>query len=54
LELAQDAAIEVEYYLLLCHELDMLDTSDYDRIVSKTVEVKGLLENYIEKLSHNY
>ncbi|KOP26006.1 30S ribosomal protein S23 [Hapalosiphon sp. MRB220] len=52
LETARDAAIEVEYYLLLCYELDMLDSSDYDRLVSKTVQVKELLELFIDKLSH--
>ncbi len=51
LELAKDAAIEVEYYLLLCYELDMLDPSDYDRLVSRTVEVKEMLEFFIDKLS---
>ncbi|WP_026732028.1 four helix bundle protein [Fischerella sp. PCC 9605] len=54
LVLARDAAIEVEYYLLLCYELDMLDSSDYDRLVSRTVEVKELLESFIDKLSHNF
>ncbi|MGJ5672334.1 MAG: four helix bundle protein [Nostochopsis sp.] len=52
LETARDAAIEVEYYLLLCYELDMLDSSDYDRLVSKTVEAKELVELFIDKLSH--
>lgn len=54
LELAKDAAIEVEYYLLLCYELEMLETFDYDRLVSAVVEVKELLECFIEKLSRNF
>jgi four helix bundle protein len=54
LELAKDAAIEVEYYLLLCYELEFLQTSNYDRLVSGVVEVKELLENTIEKLSRNF
>ncbi|PMB34642.1 hypothetical protein CEN43_07215, partial [Fischerella thermalis BR2B] len=49
LEMAMDAAIEVEYYLLLCYELDMLDSADYDRLVSKTVEAKELLELFIDR-----
>ncbi len=40
LELAKDAAIEVEYYLLLCYELELLQTANYDRLVSGVVEVK--------------
>jgi four helix bundle protein len=54
LEMASDAAIEVEYYLLLCYELELLQASDYDRLVSGVVEVKELLENTIEKLSRNF
>jgi four helix bundle protein len=54
LELAKDAAIEVEYYLLLCYELELLQTSSYDRLVSSVVEVKELLESSIEKLSRNF
>ena len=54
LELAKDAAIEVEYYLLLCYELELLQASNYDRLVSGVVEVKELLEDTIEKLSRNF
>jgi four helix bundle protein len=54
LEMARDAAIEVEYYLLLCYELELLQASDYDRLVSSVVEVKELLESTIEKLSRNF
>lgn len=51
LELARDAAIEVEYYLLLCYELEFLTPSDYDRLVSKLVEVKEMIGSFIQKLS---
>lgn len=54
LELAQDSTIELEYYLLLCYELELLQSSNYDRLVSGVVEVKELLENSIEKLSRNF
>jgi four helix bundle protein len=54
LELARDSAIEVEYYLLLCYELNMVKAPDYDRLVRCVVEVKELLENFIDKLSHNF
>jgi four helix bundle protein len=54
LELARDSAIEVEYYLLLCYELNMLDASEYDRLVSCVVEVKELVESFIDKLSPNF
>ncbi|MBW4563833.1 MAG: four helix bundle protein [Mojavia pulchra JT2-VF2] len=54
LELAKDATIEVEYYLLLCYELNMLASSDYDRLISHVVEVKELLDYFIDKLSRNF
>lgn len=54
LESARDAIIEVEYYLLLCCELHMLQSSDYDRLISNVVEVKQLLASYIDKQSHNF
>ncbi|MBD2207932.1 four helix bundle protein [Calothrix sp. FACHB-1219] len=54
LEMARDSAIELEYYLLLCYELELVQPSDYDRLVSSIVEVKELLEHTIEKLSRNY
>lgn len=52
-QLARDSAIELEYYLLLCYELNMLDTVDYDRLVSGVVEVKQMLAFFIERLNPN-
>ncbi len=54
LELASDNVIEVEYFLLLCYELEMLKISDYDRLVSSIVEVKVLLDNFIDKLNRRF
>ena len=53
LQLARDSAIELEYYLLLCYELNLLDMADYDRLVSRVVEVKEVLASFIEKLNPN-
>jgi four helix bundle protein len=50
LQLATDAAIELEYYLLLCYELELIEIADYDRIVSSVVQVKELLTYSIQKL----
>ncbi|MBD2185698.1 four helix bundle protein [Aerosakkonema funiforme] len=52
-ELAIDAAIELEYYLLLSYELDFLNIADYDRLVSSVVEVKEKLESLIERMKTN-
>jgi four helix bundle protein len=54
LELANDATIEVEYYLLLCYELNLLPSADYDRLISSVVEVKELLRSYIDEQSRNF
>lgn len=54
LELASDSVIEVEYFLLLCYELEMLKIYDYDRLVSTVVEVKVLLEDLIDKLNRSF
>lgn len=53
LQLARDSAIELEYYLLLSYELDMLEASDYDRLVSSVVEVKEMLASFIQRLRAN-
>lgn len=50
MQLATDAAIELEYYLLLCYELEFMEISNYDRLVSSVVEVKGMLLSLIHKL----
>lgn len=53
MQLATDAAIELEYHLLLSYELNLLSGSDYDRLISGVVEVKEMLEESIEKLRSN-
>ena len=50
---AKDSAIAVEYYLLLCYELEYITASDYDRLVSSVVEVKEMLISFIHRLNPN-
>ena len=40
LQIAMGSASELEYHLLLAHDLDLLDSSDYDRLARDVVEVK--------------
>jgi four helix bundle protein len=47
LKLGRDSAIEVQYYLLLCYELEFIDITNYDRLVSSLVEIKEMLERAI-------
>ena len=53
LKLARDSAIELEYYLLLCYELNLLNAADYDRLVSGVVEVKLMVASFIQRLTPN-
>ncbi|BAZ09537.1 S23 ribosomal protein [Calothrix sp. NIES-4071] len=54
LELASDNATEVKYFLLLSYELQMLPIDEYDRLVSKAVEVKQAIDELIEKLNKKF
>jgi four helix bundle protein len=51
---ARDGAIEVQYYILLCYELELISITDYDRLVSNLVEVKEILEQSIYGLDLNF
>ncbi|MGB5966720.1 MAG: four helix bundle protein [Spirulinaceae cyanobacterium] len=53
LQLAKDSSLELEYYLLLCYELELLSELDYDHLVSSLVEVKELITTSIEKRQTN-
>jgi four helix bundle protein len=44
------SASETEYHLLLSQDLKLLDTSDYEQLADRVVEVKRILSGLIEKL----
>jgi len=50
LYMAMGSASEVEYYLLLAHDLELLKTSDYDRLSAEVTVVKRMLASLIRKL----
>lgn len=50
LQIAMGSASELEYHLLLAHDLNFLPTPDYDRLATQTVEVKRMLTSLIKKL----
>jgi four helix bundle protein len=54
LELASDNATEVQYFLLLSYELQMLPIEDYDRLVSKAVEVREAIDKLITKFNNKF
>jgi len=50
LQIAMGSASELEYHLLLAHDLEFLSDPDYERLNNKTTEVKQMLTSFIKKL----
>ena len=50
LQIAMGSASELEYHLLLAHDLGMLNESGYRQLSSGAVEVKRMLASLIRKL----
>ncbi len=50
LEIAMGSASELEYHLLLAHDLKMLAPPLYDELNQRTCEVKRMLAAFINKL----
>ncbi|MCH7591797.1 MAG: four helix bundle protein [Planctomycetes bacterium] len=50
LQLAMGSASEVEYHLLLAHDLDLLPDETYDKLSTETIEVKRMLASLIKKV----
>ena len=50
LQVAMGSASELEYHLLLAHDLGLLDDGEYERLESHTVELKRMLTSFILKL----
>ena len=53
LQIAMGSASELEYHLLLAHELNMLDHANYDQIHTEVIEIKRMLATFIKKLRTN-
>lgn len=50
MQIAMGSASELEYQLLLAHDLHLLETSLYERLTSDVAEVKRMLTSFIKKL----
>lgn len=50
LSIAMGSASELEYHLLLAHDLDLLETSEYGELTGEVTEVKRMLTSFIRKL----
>jgi four helix bundle protein len=50
LQIAMGSASELEYHILLAHDLELLETVDYERLSAEAVEVKRMLASLLQKL----
>lgn len=50
LQIAMGSASELEYQLLLAHDLKFLKTPDYEQLASEVTEVKRMLTSFMQKL----
>jgi four helix bundle protein len=50
LQIAMGSASELEYHLLLAHDLALLSSADRKRLTSDVIEVKQMLASLIKKL----
>ena len=48
--IAMGSASELQYFLLLARDLQLIPGADYDRLAEKTTEVKRMLAGFLEKL----
>jgi four helix bundle protein len=51
LRIAMGSANELEYHILLAHDLALLDGSSHDRLANDVIEVKRMLASFIKKLN---
>ncbi len=50
LQMAMGSASELEYQLLLAHDLDYLRNPEYERLAEQAVEVKRMLSSLMQKV----
>jgi four helix bundle protein len=50
-QIALGSASELEYQLLLAHDLELLQATQFEGLVGKTVEVKRMLASLLSKLT---
>ncbi|NEO42457.1 MAG: four helix bundle protein [Moorea sp. SIOASIH] len=50
LHIAMGSASELEYHLLLAHNLNLLKAKDYECLAADVTEIKRMLTSFIQKL----
>lgn len=53
IEIAIGSASELEYLLLLCHDLELINVSNFESLLTETVEIKKMLITFFLKLKAN-
>src|SRR2546422_10529186 len=49
-QISRGSASELEYHLLLAHDLHFLDSSECEKLTTQVIEVKRMLTSFIRKL----
>jgi four helix bundle protein len=49
--MARGSASELEYQVLLAHDLNLIQPKDYDKLNQQAVEIKRMLTVFIQKLN---
>ena len=50
LQMAMGSASELEYHVLLTHDLELFSTPEYEQLARETTEVKRMLTSFIQRL----
>jgi four helix bundle protein len=50
LQMAMGSATELEYHLLLSHDLGIIKDADFESLYEETIEIKQMLTAFIKKL----
>lgn len=53
IEIAIGSTSELEYLLMLCHDLELINVSDFEFLLTETVEIKKMLITFFLKLKAN-
>jgi len=49
--IASGSASELEYQLLLAHDLKFMPPDDYEKLMQQTIEIKRMLTVFVQKLT---
>jgi four helix bundle protein len=50
LQIAIGSATELEYHLLLSHDLGILNSLEYEKLCRETIKIKQMLTSFMKKL----